>query len=176
MLVIGKVPERLIEPLRAVEKLHTAFDRAPVKVAEGSRDSCILCALTIAELLAEFDIPAEAVPVAAIATAEGVAHGVGVGTEDRPGRWAGHLVCVADGFLIDAALYSLPWDGPKGMMAVQLAPSGTINGMPIITQIRTRLHRLAWCKNDNDGWRKYAGRTTSLRRDVVKALGRAHAQ
>jgi hypothetical protein len=78
-----------------------------------SKRSCILVSLAIREFLEAIGIAAEVRPVATLIRAyegERQLHSLGIGqpldpSPAPPKKWTGHMVTIAEGWLIDATLY-----------------------------------------------------------------------
>jgi hypothetical protein len=98
-------PAKLIKALAIVaDRLHPAFD---AKIPAGkSKESCVLCSLTIRDFLRAVGFTARVESVCFIAKAarngtqlHSVAIGVPNSVEEIPGRWNGHLVTVVADWL-----------------------------------------------------------------------------
>lgn len=140
--VIGNPPPKLARALSVIDStLHNSFDMRGTMDIGKSKDSCVLCALTVRDFLREIGLPANVAPVALVMWANEHGeqlHSLGVGApHDRevlPGRWCGHLVTVVNNWLIDTVLYQSQrpqWDGLPGMMALKLLPRAQRHTLPI---------------------------------------------
>lgn len=142
MQIIGNPPPKLARALAVIDStLHNSFDlRGDMDIGK-SKDSCVLCALTVRDFLRALDMPARVTPVTLVMWANEHGeqlHSLGVGTpHDRqviPGRWNGHLVTTVNRWLIDCVLYQSQrpqWEGLSGMMALQLLPRVNRPTLPI---------------------------------------------
>lgn len=183
MLVIGRPAPRLLAGLEAMAlNVHRLFDMNPAIRKGGSKESCILSALTAADFLRTAGFPdARVVSVAAALRTEQLTVGVGFpdGPEAPRNKWRGHLVAIAGGYLVDLAMYPLrrpQWPFIKGMVAVPIAglTLPPINGLAVLAGFNVeRSFSMAWLSNEaNDGWRAAPDAERSLRAPVVAALGR----
>jgi hypothetical protein len=115
-----KPPGKLAKAMAVITTIHDEYAVQPwVKHKDISKESCVLCALTVRDFLHRIGFKdARVRSVCAIIKAkrgEEELHSLGIGTpHDRrvlPGKWAGHLVTTVDGFLIDTTL--APWKRPQ---------------------------------------------------------------
>lgn len=141
MALIGVPSPALRGALSVVaERLHETFDRYPGFEPGASRRSCIQSALVVRDFLQSLGIEARVAPVAAVTLAirDGKPRVVGhVGSEDgkprNPTRWNGHIVTIADGYLIDPTLKQVSSVLPE-MAAVPLVEGKTSMGLPVLSQ------------------------------------------
>lgn len=136
MRVLGQPLPRLGRALAAIAAdLHDGFERDERLVPGISRNSCVLCSLAVRDFLNQIGIEAEAVAVKTIIRAyqdREELHSTGVGFQgpqlnNDPIRWPGHMVVIADGYLIDTTLYPVvdrpAWRGEiTPMIAIPLYP------------------------------------------------------
>lgn len=131
MQVVGEPTPRLTHALAVVDRLmHTSFDLRAMLELGKSKDSCVLCALTVRDFLRGIGVPAAVAPVATVMWAKldgRELHSIGIGVPNdkrkTPGRWSGHLVTIADNYLIDCVLYASirpQWPFLRGMAALPL--------------------------------------------------------
>jgi hypothetical protein len=108
-----KPPPKLAKAMAVITTIHDEYAKQPwVKHKDISKESCVLCSLTIRDFLQRIGFKdARVRSVTLIIKAkrgDEELHSLGIGTpHDRrvmPGKWAGHLVTTVDGFLIDATL------------------------------------------------------------------------
>lgn len=151
-----------------------------------ARDSCVQSALATHAFLQKVGIIAELVPVS-VATA--VARDGDrprlqkVGTEfDEPapaGKWSGHLVVIADQYLIDPTA----WQSTVGteirfptMAVLPLQAEGrTLFNLPLMASVKGRANdigfHIAWVKTSaNQGWRRFEAVQVSAREAVVNRM------
>lgn len=149
MTVLGDVPAKMLKALAVIaDTLHPAFARQPwIAGNEKSKESCVLCALTVRDFLVGIGF-ADAVvrPVITIMMAwrDGKQlHSLGIGVPGTPredGRWVGHLVVDVPSAktLIDVTLYRTvrdQWPDLPGMLALDTSGFGCwckINGRKVI--------------------------------------------
>lgn len=132
MAVLGKMPAKIFKALAVIaDTLHPAFARQPwIADHEKSKESCVLCALTVRDFLVDIGFAdARVRPVVTVmrATRKGTElHSLGIGVPGTPpqdGRWVGHLVVWVPRakVLIDTTLYRAgrpQWPDLPGMLAV----------------------------------------------------------
>jgi hypothetical protein len=142
-------PAKLIKALAVIaDRLHSSWDAIIPK--NKSKESCVLCSLTVRDFLRTIGIAARVEPVVflAIAKRDGkILHSTAVGmpsesaptnlimtpndalsgptTFVKPGQWNGHLVTIVrdSGWLIDVTLYQAQrpaWPQLPGMIAISL--------------------------------------------------------
>ena len=123
------------------ERLHETFDRYPGFEPGASRRSCVQSALVVRDFLQSLGIEARVAPVAAVTMAirDGKPRVLGhVGSEDgkprNPTRWNGHIVTIADGYLIDPTLKQVSAVLPD-MAAVPLVTGKTSMNLPVLSQL-----------------------------------------
>ncbi len=114
-----KLPGKLAKAIAVITPIHDEFAAQPwIAHADKSKESCVLCALTVRDFLQRIGFKnARVQSVTAIIKAHKDGeeiHSLGVGTPmDREvihGKWAGHLITAVDGFLIDTTIS--PWKRP----------------------------------------------------------------
>lgn len=179
MLIVGLPPPPLMAAIETLAlHIHPLFDRDPRTRRGGSKECCVLCALTARDFLARMGFDARVAPVAAVLRTEQLTVGVGMpGSAAPSGKWAGHLVALAGGYLIDLALYCARrpnWSFIRGMVALPVAGTvpNKINGLPVLAGFNVdRTFSAAWLANDaNTGWQAAPDTECSLREPVVAAL------
>ena len=114
-----KAPAKLLKAFAVITTIHDEFAVQPwVKRKDISKESCVLCALTVRDFLQRVGfkdarVASVTAMIRAFSNGEEL-HSLGVGTpmdhQVLPGKWAGHLVTTVDGFLIDTTL--APWKRP----------------------------------------------------------------
>ena len=179
-------PATLVKALAVIgDRLHQAFD---ARIPKGkSKQSCVLCALTVRDFLRAIGFAArvESVSFFAEAKRNGVLlHALSVGTPGagraaEPGHWNGHLVTLAGHWLIDTTLYQAQrpaWPHLPAMIAVPMQKTGRrYNGMPTLAAIAsvTRgddgyLFDAAWMLNrKNRGWKQMPDSRDKMLREPV---------
>lgn len=135
MLVSGAPRPKLLKALAVVaEYLHPLYNQEPRIIKDISKESCVLCSLTVRDFLFKIGFPdAEVRPVFfAVRAYKGTEelHSLGIGNPDLrvqgdPERWQGHMVVhlPSDGFVIDTTLYQAMrphWEQLPQMMATPL--------------------------------------------------------
>jgi hypothetical protein len=176
----AKPPAKLIKALAVIaDRLHPAFD---ARIPKGkSKESCVLCALTVRDFLRTIGFAARVEPVSfyAIARRDGVQlHSIGIGAagagEVRPGKWNGHLVTIVADWLIDTTLYQAQrpaWPHLPAMIAIPISHLNH-NGTPILAALRMDgddgyLFDAAWMLRPNRSWRLGPDAFDKRRRDPV---------
>lgn len=142
MALIGSPSPALRGALSVVaDRLHETFDRYPGFEPGASRRSCVQCALVVRDFMQSLGIEARVAPVAAVTMAirDGKPRVLGhVGSEDgkprNPTRWNGHIVTIADGYLIDPTLKQVSAVLPE-MAAVPLVTGKTSMNLPVLSQL-----------------------------------------
>jgi len=194
MHIIGEPPARLGKALAVIgDALHPSFDLRSRIVPGKSKESCVLCALTVRDFLREIGFAdARVAPVICViwALQDGKQlHSLGMGAPDNPKargphHWRGHLVTVAADWLIDCTLYPSArpaWPDLPGMIAVPLfAPAARTRPLPMydldaIASIGGQdpenpgyEFAIAWLDNPkNRGWRRGPDARDSVRRAPV---------
>jgi hypothetical protein len=193
MQIIGNgapPPAKLIKALAVIaDRLHPAFDGQIPR--DKSKESCVLCALTVRDFLRTIGFASRVEPVLFLAGAQrnGVAlHALGMGARKggkaAGGYWNGHLVTLAAHWLIDTTLYQVQrpaWAQLPGMMAIPLHETGRrYNDMPVLASIASNgtdaddgyLFDAVWMLDrKNRGW-KYGpdSRNRLLREPVIGEL------
>lgn len=194
MLVIGEPPARLLRPLAVIaDGLHRGFELQPNIRPGISKESCVLCALTVRDVLREAGFErARVAPVATImwATENGKElHSLGIGDPDDQrsapaDRWVGHLVVVAAGYLIDATLYRAirpAWSDMSPMIALPLNPKRSHRRIRMLDVLAGGVFtdderpgyefHVVWLDNPtNKGWLAGPDRESARRAGVVDAL------
>lgn len=194
MLVFGRPPAKLTKALAVIAAhLHPAVERLPRITPGISKRSCILCSLAVRDFLQRIGIEAMVAPVVAVLLAtrgDETLHSAGIGvpgTVAAPRNWNGHMVVVAERFVIDTTLYQIhrpAWDHLPGMMAVPVdgAPVAPEHrrmwGLDVLTAVGTESEpgddyrfSLAWLANPtNNRWRNGPDARRDRRRAVVGAL------
>ncbi len=197
MLVCGDPPPaKLLKALAVIAgHLHPTFAAMPNIKPGISRESCVLCSLTVRDFLQRvgfvraFVSPVVTVVRAAEHGKELHSAGIGVpGTPPRARRWNGHMIVIVDGlFLIDTTLYQIArpqWEGLPGMLAAPLgfqegAP-GRMWGLDVLgalfmqdDQRPTYETMITWLANpSNAAWRNGPDASRDLRRPAVNRLVR----
>lgn len=149
MRVAGPPPGKLAAALTIIAThLHDEFDRAGHTKPDKSKESCILASATVREFLFRAGFrDAEMRPCVFVIIAEKhgeFLHSLGIGNPKGPdpkitGRWDGHAVATASGWLIDTTLYQAKraqWPALPGMVAAPLIPpgdGGELFGLPIVS-------------------------------------------
>jgi hypothetical protein len=195
LMMVGVPPGKLIKALVVIaDTLHQEYSRQPwIAHPDTSKDSCVLCALTVRDFLRKIGFEdARAIPVcvAMQATKNGeLLHSLGIGHPEgarkEKGRWPGHLVVTVPsaGYLIDSVLYGArrrQWPHLPGMMAVPLQPGAIsrVFGLEPLAGIQSDAasdsyeFTLVWLDNpDNMAWRQGKdAREKWRRKPVVKAM------
>jgi hypothetical protein len=112
-----------------------------------SKESCVLCSLTVRDFLRRVGFDANVRSVATIMRAtqdDKELHSLGIGSPEDPrvapeGYWTGHMVVLVDRYLIDTTLYRArrpAWPDLAGMMALPIAAPqerGQLYGLDVIT-------------------------------------------
>lgn len=194
MQIIGFPPRKLSRALSVIDStLHNSFDlRGNMEIGK-SKDSCVLCALTVRDFLRAINLPAHVTPVALVMWANehgAQLHSLGVGApHDRqviPGRWAGHLVTTVQGWLIDCVLYQShrpQWEQLPGMMALKVLKRDQRFTLPIYPdhpviagmsardpERATYEFAMTWLdRPENRSWREGPDARDSERRGVIVA-------
>lgn len=196
--VIGNPPPQLARALDVIgDHLHPSFDLRSTIIPGKSKESCVLCALTVRDFLRQIGFrDARVKPVTVVMWAEEAGktlHSLAIGspTDPRPltsaERWTGHLITTIDNYLIDPTLYAAArpqWPDMPGMMAVPIEPIRDarpvppFNLMPIagteITDSDRPDYRFAtlWLANPkNRAWRRGPDARDTLRRwPVIKHM------
>lgn len=140
-------PPRLVQALAVIAThLHPTLDVSPLASPGKSKESCILCSLVVRDFLFRGGFrDAELRPVVVVMQAldedGGLIHSLGIGNPKGPspkitGRWDGHAVVIAEGWLIDTTLYQAKrpaWPELPGMVAVPLVkPGRDLFGLPLL--------------------------------------------
>jgi hypothetical protein len=111
------LPGKVMKALAVMAaELHPAFGRQPlIEHGDKSKESCVLCSLTVRDFLRAIDIPARVREVCVVMIARrgpAIVHSLGIGAPDKrirkePGRWNGHMVVLIPScsLLIDTTLY-----------------------------------------------------------------------
>ena len=182
-------PATLVKALAVIgDRLHQAFD---ARIPKGkSKQSCVLCSLTVRDILRTIGIPARVDSVLFLACAKRNGepmHSIGIGARESgkapSGKWNGHLVTLAGHWLIDTTLYQAQrsaWPHLPAMIAVPMQKTGRrYNGMPTLAAIASDTHGddgylfdAAWMLNrKNRGW-KFGpdSRNKMLREPVIWEL------
>jgi hypothetical protein len=191
-------PAKLIKAIAVIaDRLHPSFDAHP-RIENGkSKESCVLCALTVRDFLRTIGFAARVEPVVFMAMAERngtMLHSAGIGMrgpiEKIGGRWNGHLVTIVreSGWLIDATLFQVQrpaWPHLPGMIAISLDAVGRdrdrieYQGLPALAAIHTHdrddsdyRFDAGWFLNTgNKSWRSGPdGRNSRLRAPIIGDL------
>jgi hypothetical protein len=193
MTVVGEPPAKLLKALAVIaDRLHPGFDLYSDCAPGKSKESCVLCSLTVRDFLHLVGFEdARVRPVAVVLWADenGVRlHSAGIGTpEDKrevpADRWIGHLVVTCRGFIIDTTLYQVQrpaWPELTGMIALPIAPlePQRIYDLPLLAGIaaddekRGYQFSIGWLDNPtNRVWlRGPDGRDRNRRVPVVQRL------
>jgi hypothetical protein len=191
-------PVKLIKALAVIaDRLHPSFDAHPRVEKNKSKESCVLCALTVRDFLRTIGFAARVEPVCFIGMAERngtLLHSAGIGMrgpiEKIGGRWNGHLITIVrdSGWLIDTTLYQVQrpaWPHLPGMIAISLDEIGyrkerfEYQGMPALAAIHTHdpddgdyRFDAGWLLNPgNKLWRNGPdGRNAALRAPIIGEL------
>lgn len=198
MLVVGTPPAKFVKALAAVASaLHPAFD-AILPRAGKSKESCVLCSLTVRDFLWKIglkDARLTTVYLAIQATdpAGTEIHSVGVGDHSRDvpvavpvpvetgARWNGHMVVEVPsaGYVIDTTLFHMKrpaWPVLPGMIAAPIERDGMQSyGLDHLAATGAIMPdgntlRMWWLLQENPRWRSARDTERSLRAPVVKAL------
>ena len=112
-------PGKLLKAAAVASFIHDEYAKQPwVKHKDISKESCVLCALTVRDFLQRVGfkdarVASVTAMIRAFRNGEEL-HSLGVGTpmdhQVLPGKWAGHLVTTVAGVLIDTTL--APWKRP----------------------------------------------------------------
>jgi hypothetical protein len=178
MVVLGSMPAKLLKALAVIaDTLHPAFALQPwIADADKSKESCVLCSLTVHEFLIGLGFADALVrPVVTImrATRNGQeVHSLGIGVPGVPhddGRWNGHaVVCIPSASaLFDTTLYGAnrpQWPDLPGMLAMNTTGytrRDKVWGLDVVVgaEIRDRtdpdyLYQLVYLDNPkNNAWR-----------------------
>jgi hypothetical protein len=179
-------PAKLIKALGVVSAyLHPGWD---AWIAKGkSKQSCVLCAVTVHDFLRIIGFPARVVPVLFLAVAKRngtLVQSVGMGWPDGgkapPDKWNGHLVTLAGHWLVDTTLYQAQrstWPQLPGMIAVSMRDTNPrYNPQPVLASICTNGAHLSfdagWMLDRNNRYWKYSSdsRNKMLREPVIWEL------
>ena len=193
MTVMGAPPLKLRNALEIIANhLHQEFAKVSwLPHKDRSKESCILCSLTVREFLVRADFQdADARPVCLYLSAHKggrlVKQLMVPDPDDKrqlPSRWAGHMVVVipSAAYLIDTTLYQAArpeWKSLPGMAAVPLYPANaSLFSMKQISCV-------SWKEEDgykvtagwldaptNKSWRKSGiERMKNLRRPVINKM------
>jgi hypothetical protein len=197
MLVGGSPPPQLSKALRVIsESLHPQFAKNWRMPPDKSKESCILCSLTVREfLIASGFTSARVAPVCTTMAAwqdDKLLHSLGIGSpEDHeilPGKWNGHMIVIepSTGYLIDTTLYQAQrkqWPDLPGMIAGPLwaeRVKGLYLGLDAISGLTLRdddrpgySFEIAWLdRPGHNSWRDGpdANKTRLQRRAIVKQM------
>ena len=85
-----------------IDKLAHSFYQV---VPEQYRTYCSLTSAIIEQVLTHFGVPCKRVPCQIWYTKPDHIYVIGFLGKSEPGKWDGHVVCCADGILIDAAVH-----------------------------------------------------------------------
>lgn len=198
MLVVGKPPAKFVKALASIAGvLHPAFDTILPKAGK-SKESCVLCSLTVRDFLwkAGFkDAKVTTVYLAIRATdPAGVeVHSAGCGDHNGPipvmvpipkdtaARWNGHMVVEVPsaGYVVDTTLFHMKrpaWPVLPGMIAVptehDAVPSYGLAQLAgaVATMPDGNTLRMWWLRQENPRWRGAPDTERGARAPVVKAL------
>lgn len=204
LTIVGGVPSaRLMKALAVIAAdLHPAYDRERLIEPGKSKVSCVLSSLTVRDFLWKVGFKDAAVaPVYFMIQAERdgkVLHSLGVGDHEAIGQpttspdtrrnWSGHMVALADGWLIDPTLYQVnrpQWSHMPGMIAVKLEEPGwlepILNHRPLVGAQAIQdeaLIKMLWLDQpSNQRWRTGGGDYRKERRvNVVRQLAQLHRE
>ena len=184
------------------EHMHSLFAVEPWIVrADKSKESCILCSLTVRDFLHEIGFTDAT--VRSVATYVDAQHNgerlsrliIGHPEDDRPvktTRWRGYMVCVvpSHNMLIDTTLYQAQrpaWPELPGTVAVPLIDfsdrprrwpfvwCGLQAISAVVMQREDHFARVIWFDRPMNSWRHEAdARNTSRRSNVVRQLVRLY--
>jgi hypothetical protein len=194
MMVVGDPPAKLWKALAVIaDALHPGFDLHPEIVPGKSKESCVLCSLTVRVFLRAIGIEAKVAPVTVIMWADQNGrrlHSLGIGHSENQrlpddGYWSGHLVVTAEGFVIDTTLYSArreQWPDLADMVALPINRSADdeskifgldqLAGATIADDERGYSFNIGWLDNPkNKRWREGPdARDRARRLPVVRHL------
>lgn len=192
MLICGQTDGRLKIALKTIALyLHPLWSFDHFEGSEISKQSCVLCSLTVRDFLFQCgfkDVKVTTVFVVMQALQNGEAiYSLGIGKPDEkpngPGRWPGHMVTEIPslGVIIDTTLYQAMrphWPDLSGMICTPTNRNGTLFDHPIMGGISTgedNGYRFSiwWLEiAGNDGWKGTpdAERHRRRRKQVVEKL------
>lgn len=191
MRVLGEPSPLLRATLDTLSGLHDAFDRHPSYEKGASRTTCVQCALTAREFLLlagikDTRVAPVAVVMRAIRSAEQVAVNW-IGSENgkpaHPTKWNGHIVAIADGFLIDLTSQLAGTDkvAVPEMIALPITSPGAVNlGLRVLAQVRAQVSDVTvgmqWLDTPrNTGWTKGLDpRSNKARNEIARMLLATH--
>lgn len=191
MSVVGHPPAKLLKALAVIASdLHQSYD-ADGWIAPGkSKESCILASLTVRDFLKRVgfkDAACRSVCMVVRALKDGEeVHSLGTGHPEHKAignGWDGHLVVVAQGFLIDATVYQMkrpPWPELPGMIALPLIDKKLepVFGLPVLSGIEgcdpVTLNNvdLVWLDRGDGSWRTAPDCERDRRAGVVARMVR----
>lgn len=193
MMVVGNPPAKLWKALAVVaDGLHPGFDLRSTIIPGKSKNSCVLCALTVRDFLLRIGFTDAAVrPVAVVMWASECGkqlHSLGIGSPEDPrddagpGHWIGHMVTTVAGFLIDTTLYCAlrpQWPQLTGMVVLPIhaePDERKIFGLDLIVGVtmdepeRGYQFNIGWLDNPyNRAWRGGPDARDRNRREPVVA-------
>lgn len=189
MVVQGSPSPVLRDALAVAAQIHSVFDRHADKGTSAT--SCVHASLALADFLSRLGIEAEALPVAVVIRAmqdgkQTHLHRVGSAAYERPrGKWNGHMIVVADRFLIDPTFRQFNAAGLNGLPDMLALPSseGQLLGLRLLGRFGASLkpghvYNVAWIHTpENTGWQAWDDRQKQgIRKAVVTGLLRQHAK
>jgi hypothetical protein len=145
LTVLGEPDIALRRALAVIGRhLHRSFFEDAGLLPRQSFGCCILCAVTVRDFLQRAGIPARVRSITALMRLDGPTgslHSLGIGvpgqvSDTEGGRWAGHTVVEARGFLIDPALAQFRreiWSWLPDIVAFPRSSDGTRTfGLPML--------------------------------------------
>ena len=189
MVVQGSPSPVLRDALAVAAQIHSVFDRHADKGTSAT--SCVHASLALADFLNQAGIAAEALPVAVVIRAmqdgrQTHLHRVGSANYERPkGIWNGHMVVVADQFLIDPTFRQFNSPSLSGLPDMLALPSseGQLLGLRLLARFGAsqkpgQVYNVAWLHTPaNTGWQAWDDKQKQgIRKAVVTALLRQHAK
>ncbi|WP_315922436.1 hypothetical protein [Mesorhizobium sp. SP-1A] len=190
MLVGGEPRPKLLKALAVVaEHLHQLYNEQGRFIKDISKQSCVLCSLTVRDFLFKIGFhDAEVRPVLVAIRAfkgEEELHSLGIGNPDLraksdPKRWQGHMIVhlPSDRFVIDTTLYQAArpqWEQLPSMMVTPINRGHQGWGLESLASVRAELHDstliVQWFDQPkNKSWKNGPDALKGRREAVVAAL------
>lgn len=185
MIACGTPPAKLKAALDVIGLYMIPLYKMTPDLRPGAeKDSCILMSLIVRDFLRAVGIKAKVRSVTAVIKAtdkdgkEIWSVGIGSGeAEPEPGRWDGHLVVEADGWLIDPTIGQARrkyWADLPSMIAMPLYKELDSIAGGTATVDGTRID-LMWFPRKDESWRTAPDAGSDRRKWVVDALVSRHA-